>query len=390
MSEVFVDIGSTRVVVGQVPENGLPSFFVFPMERVDEDGEEDELRTTLLRAWARLDGKIRTKKVWLILGLGQVSVERRKETLCLSSEKRIPISPKHIARMRLALLKRVLGDDLWFITGELGSIDLDSIEYFHFPQDKKIFAHTVGLNEFIFSLKRERVSKIKSIFRSLGLKIKGVLVRELLVSKACFSPREREKGAILIDIGFNRSSVIFWKQQRLLGVKVFPYGGRDITSSIMKEFGVPFIVAEMLKRRFIDIESLSLSDGSVRIELQGRQYDVPKQRLSQVVYGCVESILKEIRDYVFTWQVSLDGVALGLTGGVCTMDGVVESTERIFSMPAKMAFCKNQSCIFSATSSPYGLIAGAFWQFVEGEIQFPRLSWMERVWLALRDVWEFF
>ncbi len=390
MSEVFVDIGSTRVIVGRVPEEGLPTFSVFPMERKEEGREEDELRATLLKGRAQLGKDFCPKKVWLILGLGQVNVERRKETLCLSSKKRVAIGPKHITRMHLTLLSRILNDGLWFVTSELGSIDLDGIEYFHFPRDKRIFAHTIGLNEFVFCLKREKVSRVREVFRSLGLRIKGVLVRELLVSKACFSSRERENGAILIDIGFNQSSLIFWKQQRLLGVKVFPYGGRDITSSIMKEFGVPFVVAEALKRRFIDVESLSLDNGAVRVDVQSRRYEVPKQKLSQVVHECVESILREIRDHMFTWQVSLDDVVLGLTGGVCAMDGVVESTERIFSMPTKMAFCRNQSCIFSATSSPYGLIAGAFWQFSEGKVGFPKLSWSERIWLALRDVWEFF
>ncbi len=388
MGEVFVDIGSTRIIVGEVPDQGLPRFKVFSLEMVDETQEEDEMRSVLLTALRDLIP--RPKKVWLILGLGKVSVEKRKETLHLSSKRKITVGPRHVEKMHLSLLRRVLGERTYFITSELGSMDLDGIEYFHLPRDRRLTAHMASLSEFIFYLRKEDLSRVNRIFRSLGLRIKGILVRELLMSKACFSPREKDRGAILVDIGFTQSSLILWRQQRLLGAKVFPYGGKDITGAIMKEFGVPFRVAEALKERFINVESLSLDDGKVRVEIQGRQYEVPKVRLSQVVYGCLESILRGIQSHIFTWEICLDDMVIGLTGGICAMDGVVEIAERIFSMPAKMAFCRNQSCISSPTSSPYGLITGAFWQFTEGKISFSKLSWPERIWLVLRDVWELF
>ncbi len=392
MVESFVDIGSTRVLLGTVPSEGLPEFRLGFFSALDTLPEEDKVVSTLLPMVEEMkrEGKALPKKVWVVLGLGRVSAQRRKTTRVLSSRSRVRVKRSHLQGLHLELLKDVLKKGEFFLGTETSSVELDGIASPYLPDDRDSFAHTISLTEFVFSLPGEDLWRVKSILRRTNLKVKGFLVRELLVSKACFSPRELEKGAILIDIGYSRTALVFWKNSRLIEVKIFPYGGKDVTSSIMREFGVPFAVAEDLKRRFVATESLSLDEGKVIVEVEGRRYEVPKVRLSQVIHDCVSSILEEIRANMFTWHVSLDEVVVALTGGVCSMDGVVETGERILGLPTRMAFCKNQSCIASLPSSPYALILGAFWQFVEGKINFPKLGWKERVWLWGKEMWDFF
>ena len=381
------------MVWGALPEEGLPLVKVVPLTRMGGPEEED-LTVAIVKGLHSLRQELEDsfKKVWVILGIGDaLSPMRMKEVRLLSPKRRVPLKPSHLEAMRLKSLSRAVSKGYVVVDRELIEVEVDGISYPGLPKDKGLKAHSVVLSEYLIGIESGKRSWIKSILRRERLKLAGILPREILISKACFSQKEMDRGGILVDIGFNRTVVLFWKRGTLVDVAVFPYGGKDLTSSIMKEFGIPFGVAEEFKRRYVDVDFFRSVEDRIRLDVGGKRFEISGYRLCKVVHGCIEGILEEVKRHLFSREIVLDDVVVGITGGVCMLDGVVEMTEQILGLRTKMAFSKNQSCLRAISpGSPYALIAGAFWRYREGKIDLYSPTWKEKVMLALQELWDFF
>ncbi len=387
MGLYFLDIGSSRVLWGIIPEEGFPSISAYPYSRLLSKDARDGIAVEVVRSFSDFSSRFpqRDRDVYVLAGIGDiVDFAAFKEARVLSSRTRQPVKRRHIDAMHFNILKRIIKEDRLYLYSKLGSIDVDGVDYGSFWSDKSVLAHTVALNEYVFFMDKKDYIWLKDSLSRLKLRLRRILPREVLISQEAFSRKELFDGAIYIDIGFQQTVVIFWNKVRIQQIKVFPYGAKDITSSIMKEFGLPFGVAEELKLKALDLDLRGID--SLRVNFNDKIFEVSGARLSQIMLDCVSSILETVKREVFSWNSSLDDCVIGLTGGVCMMGGVVELCDRIFSLSSKMLFCKNQSCVNARPNlSSYSLIGSSLWQYWDrGDKDGP--SFRERLRLWLQDI----
>ncbi len=387
MGLYFLDIGSSRVLWGIIPEEGFPSISAYPYSRLLSKDARDGIAVEVVRSFSDFSSRFpqRDRDVYVLAGIGDiVDFAAFKEARVLSSRTRQPVKRRHIDAMHFNILKRIIKEDRLYLYSKLGSIDVDGVDYGSFWSDKSVLAHTVALNEYVFFMDKKDYIWLKDSLSRLKLRLRRILPREVLISQEAFSRKELFDGAIYIDIGFQQTVVIFWNKMRIQQIKVFPYGAKDITSSIMKEFGLPFGVAEELKLKALDLDLRGID--SLRVNFNDKIFEVSGARLSQIMLDCVSSILETVKREVFSWNSSLDDCVIGLTGGVCMMGGVVELCDRIFSLSSKMLFCKNQSCVNARPNlSSYSLIGSSLWQYWDrGDKDGP--SFRERLRLWLQDI----
>lgn len=186
---------------------------------------------------------------------------------------------------------------------------------------------------------------IKNITRAVyrtGLDIDDVVLGILATSEAVLSPRQKELGVAVANIGGATTGVSVFEDGDLLSSVVLPIGSAHISNDITLGLRTDIDVAEAVKIRYgtaradtLDKkEVINLKDaGALSDELVSRKY------IATIIQARVEEILEKI-DEVLRGLNKSGKLPAGivLTGGGAALDGLVEAAKESLRLPASLGY----------------------------------------------------
>lgn len=84
----------------------------------------------------------------------------------------------------------------------------------------------------------------------LGGGISGLILSPLASARAVLSKNQKELGVLLVDIGFGKTSICVYEENKLLHAAVFPFGAGNITNDLAIGLKIPIETAETIKLSF--------------------------------------------------------------------------------------------------------------------------------------------
>lgn len=170
--------------------------------------------------------------------------------------------------------------------------------------------------------------------------ISGYLSPALGEALLLVPPEERDKVAVLVDIGYLSTEVMFIQGDALMRYKVLPMGGGHLTASLAMELGITMDMAEELKRKYtfgIGQDQLSVKDPD------GQTVSFHRENVLAVIEPRVAELSDMVRDAIeedtsllsprSTFYITGGGLIL-MRGGRETISSVVERTFRAPTPPA--------------------------------------------------------
>jgi cell division protein FtsA len=182
------------------------------------------------------------------------------------------------------------------------------------------------------------VQNLVKCIRGVGVDIEDLILEPLASGEAVLRPDEREAGVILADIGGGTTDVAIFRDGSIWHTAILPVAGYQITRDIAIGLGLPFEVAEEMKKRH----------GSVLPVYNGKEdepstlkvdngYSVSHKDLSDVVRARVEEILKLIAlEIPGTNYVKEVPCGLVLTGGSSNLLGIETLGQDVLGIPVRV------------------------------------------------------
>lgn len=96
------------------------------------------------------------------------------------------------------------------------------------------------------------VNSLKEIVSNLGLEILSIEVEPYALSRGIKGGRDKNFGAIIIDVGGGTTDVAVVDQGGIIGTKMFAYGGRVFTKRIARDLKLELHDAEQMKLDYSD------------------------------------------------------------------------------------------------------------------------------------------
>ncbi|MBM4451580.1 MAG: cell division protein FtsA, partial [Chloroflexi bacterium] len=151
--------------------------------------------------------------------------------------------------------------------------------------------------------------------------------------EAVLTPEEREVGVILADIGGGTTDVAVFKDGSIYHTSIIPVAGYQVTSDLSIGLGLPFEIAEAMKRKYGNVypDVLAKSDDSnLNVE---NGHSVSYRDLCNIIKVRMEELLRLILlEMPDSNYASLAPAGLVLTGGGSKLAGLevlARSTIRI-------------------------------------------------------------
>lgn len=163
------------------------------------------------------------------------------------------------------------------------------------------------------------IKNMERCVQTLGGDVAGMVVGPLAAADAVLTQEQRELGVMVVDIGFGKTSLAIFEENRLAHVAVIPVGSASITNDLAIGLRIPISVAETIKLTY---GSALAKEVSARDAIELAKID-PRAKgtvTKKFVAEIIEDRLAEIFELVNN-EVKRVGKASQLPAGVTIVGG---------------------------------------------------------------------
>ncbi len=177
-----------------------------------------------------------------------------------------------------------------------------------------------------------------------GASVRGVIFSPIASAEGVLSKRQRELGALLIDIGFGTTSFAVYEEGKLVQTGSIPVGAGHITNDITVGLRLPIDVAEKLKLEYGNAapdtisrkEKISLEELDPAAEGAA---EISHRFLSEIIEVRVEEILDWVHNEIDSFGKSIQLPAGAVfVGGGAKLKGLEEFAKAKLKLPASRGF----------------------------------------------------
>jgi len=217
----------------------------------------------------------------------------------------------------------------------------------------RLEAETLILCGFSPYLKNSSQSILKS-----GLQINYLIPVPLASARAVLTPREKELGVCILDIGAGTTGLAVFEEGNLIHAAVFPIGSGHITSDIAICLKTDIDTAEKIKLEFGNC--LASSKEKKKIKIEGEELLIfSKKALTDIIEARVSEIFaisnKELKKIS---RQRLLPAGIVLTGGGAKLPGIKELAKKELKLPCRIGVSQISPAFQEdpSLSALYGLI----------------------------------
>jgi cell division protein FtsA len=179
------------------------------------------------------------------------------------------------------------------------------------------------------------IQNLAKCVRSIGVDVEDLILEPLASGEAVLTPEERETGVIMADTGGGTTDVAVFKNGSIYHTAVIPVAGYQVTSDISIGLGLPFNIAEKMKKRYGNVTPTLELDETVQVGIENG-HSASYKDLCNIIRARMEELLQLILMEMPTSDYhSLAPCGLVLTGGTANLPGLDELGQSILRIPVR-------------------------------------------------------
>jgi cell division protein FtsA len=197
------------------------------------------------------------------------------------------------------------------------------------------------------------VQNLVKCIRGIGIDIDDLILEPLASSEAVLSEDEKQVGVILADIGGGTTDIAVFKDGSIWHTSILPVAGYQLTRDISVGLGLPFDVAEEMKKRYGSVMPIHESKVEANATISADGHGVSYQDLCDILRARVEEIIRLILlEMPNAGYETLVPAGLVLTGGSSNLSGIETLGREILQLPIRVGVPTKMYGITDALRDP--------------------------------------
>jgi len=197
------------------------------------------------------------------------------------------------------------------------------------------------------------VQNLVKCIRGVGIDIEDLVLEPLASSEAILTEDEKQIGVILADIGGGTTDVAVFKGGSIWHTSILPVAGYQLTRDVSIGLGLPFDVAEEMKKRYGSVMPVYESKVETTTAISQDGHGVSYQDLCDIIRARVEEIMKLILlEMPNSEYEALVPAGLVLTGGTSNLSGIAVLGRDVLQLPVRVGTPTNMHGITDTLCDP--------------------------------------
>jgi len=197
------------------------------------------------------------------------------------------------------------------------------------------------------------VQNLAKCIRGIGIDIEDLVLEPLASSEAILTDDEKQVGVMLADIGGGTTDIAIFKDGSIWHTAILPVAGYQLTRDVAIGLGLPFEVAEEMKKRYGSVMPVYEGKAEPTAVLPEDGHGASYQDLCDIIRARIEEIMRLVllelprADYE-----ELIPAGLVLTGGSSNLSGIDVLGRDILRLPVRVGTPTNIFGITDALRDP--------------------------------------
>ncbi len=204
-----------------------------------------------------------------------------------------------------------------------------------------LFGHRLQVKMHVVTSSVAAGNNIFRCMRKARLKTSSVVLQSLASSLSVLTPRDRELGVVLVDIGGGTADIAIFHNSTLQSISEIAMGGDIITQDVAKVLRCAPHDAENLKKKFGHAVPM-LVDADECIEVPNpasgkKRLTYSRRELAEIIEARVEEIFLDVQKHIQrSGMVDRLYAGVVLTGGTALLEGIDAIAERVLGCPCRV------------------------------------------------------
>jgi cell division protein FtsA len=250
-------------------------------------------------------------------------------------------------------------------------VELDEFLLHEIPQGYSIDRHNMTLNpqglhgrkfEMDLLLVAARAAYVDNITKSVeraGVDVGRVVYSGIAAGEAVLTMEDKQKGAVLVDIGDALTGVVIFRDGVPRRVRIMSFGARNLSEIIVNYCRVSADVADEIVRDALDIGSDVVETDEVMVRAQDDFKPMKSKELAAVVLPEIDKFTAMIKSAIFESGVaSISGAKVIVTGGLSLLEGLLEKMEKDIGLSVRLGVPKEDDALAVSQSPSYASAMG--------------------------------
>jgi cell division protein FtsA len=196
------------------------------------------------------------------------------------------------------------------------------------------------------------IQNMAKCIRGIGIDIDDLVLEPLASGESVLSPDEKQVGVVLADIGGGTTDIAIFKDGSIWHTAILPVAGYQLTRDVAIGLGLPFEVAEEMKKRYGSVMPVD-EDGRETNEIAANGHGISYQDLSEIIRARIEEIIRLIvLELPRSEYEALVPAGLVFTGGSSNLSGIDILGHDILKLPVRVGNPMNVPGISDALCDP--------------------------------------
>jgi cell division protein FtsA len=197
------------------------------------------------------------------------------------------------------------------------------------------------------------VQNVIKCVRNIGIDCEDLVLEPLASSEAVLTAEEKQAGVILADIGGGTTDVAVFRDGSIWHTAVLPVAGYQLTRDVAMGLGLPFDVAEDMKKRYASVMPVYEGKRQTPQEMLQDGHGVSYQDLCDIVRARIEEMVRLVMlELPRTEYEQLVPAGIVLTGGSSNLSGIDVLTRDLVGLPARVGSPNNLTGIPQTLKNP--------------------------------------
>jgi cell division protein FtsA len=336
-----IDVGTTKVAtimanvkaeddievlgVGIAPSRGLHKGIVVNME------EAKQSIAASLREAQRISG-IRIDSAYVGVTGRHISSLNNTGVVAIPRDDRL-VRPQDLKRVLSAARSIPISEGKRVLHAIPRVFALDGLE--GVKQPIGMHGSRLDVETHIITASVSSIQNLVKCVRSVGIDVEDLILEPLASGEAVLTPEERDTGVIMADIGGGTTDIAVFKGGDIYHTSIIPVAGYQATSDISIGLGLPFNVAEKMKKRYGNVTPGLDSDRTAEVGLENG-HSASYQDLCDIIRVRMEELMQLILlEMPTTDYQTLAPCGLVLTGGTANLPGLDELGQSVLRIPVR-------------------------------------------------------
>jgi cell division protein FtsA len=338
------ELGSVQVVgVGIAPSRGLHKGLV-----VNINEAKEAIRESVMKA--ERGSNYRVESAYVGVTGRHVSSLNNRGVVAITRNDRL-VRPEDLRRVMASAQSVKVPDDrkLLHVISRGYSVDgqagvMNPVGMYGFRLDVETHIITAAATS---------VQNLVKCIRSIGIEIEDLVLEPLASSESILTEDEKQVGVILADIGGGTTDICIFKDGSIWHSAILPVAGYQLTRDVAIGLGLPFDVAEEMKKRYGSVMPVYDSQAEAKSPISEDGHGVSYQDLCDIIRARIEEIIRlTMLEMPRSDYESLVPAGLVLCGGSSNLSGIEALGRDILKLPVRVGVPTNIHGITDALRDP--------------------------------------